>query len=62
MKAFRIISLIFAIGLIALAIPGLVVNLHDSWFENLFHILAFGGLAAYLIRFALTGRYKLGQV
>jgi hypothetical protein len=49
----------FVVGLRLLAIPGLLVDLHDAWWENAFHVLAFGGVAAYAIYFGVTGRHKL---
>jgi hypothetical protein len=59
MKILRVIAVAVGIGLLLVAVPGLVVNLHNSWWENSFHILAFGGVATYAIYFGFTGRYKL---
>lgn len=59
MRILRPIAGIIGVGLLGLAIPGLVVDLHDSWMENTFHILAFGGLSAYAVYFSLTGRFTL---
>lgn len=60
MIAMRVIAGILGIGSLALAVPGLVIDLHDSWMENTFHIFAFGGVGAYAIYFGLTGRYRPG--
>jgi hypothetical protein len=57
MRILRPIAGIIAVGFLGLAIPGLVVDLHDSWMENTFHILTFGGLSAYAVYFSVTGRF-----
>lgn len=59
LKIIRVIAGLIGLGLLLLAIPGLLLGLHDTWFQYAFHILSYGALATYAIYFSCTGKYNL---
>jgi len=59
MKALRGLAVLVGIFFVLLAIPGVLLDLHQAWWENTFHVLAFGCVAAYAIYFGVTGRHKV---